>query len=735
MILGRFARVRSIRSRVTLVVMATVSSTLLIGYASLLFYDIAQNRRALVLEAETLCEIVANRSAYALAFRDPDAANSNLAVLASHPSVVAAAILDDTGSVFASYTRSGDPADFPPPNVWAGRSFFRGDALWTHSVIVASGQTVGHAALRIGQERLRRRTAAATAIVIGVLAASLVLALLVSASLRRIITTPVLHLVAVARRMSVADAVSGERAKKSGIAEIDVLADAFNAMLGQIEQRDAVLRQANHELEARVDERTAELLAAKQEAERANQAKSAFMSNMSHELRTPLNAVLGFSRLLMDAPDVTPSQAESLEIIARSGEKLLKTINDVLEIARIEAGRLTAEQATFDLYQTLQETRSLMNVKAEQKGLSFSLEQGPNLPRYISGDARKLGQVLLNLVDNAIKYTNTGGVLLKASVVGWKSPDHASLLFEVEDTGPGIPEGDQARVFSPFVRLQEHEVAQTGTGLGLALCREYVELMGGKLHLESYLGRGTRFHFQLEAMTQPAPRTQMVLAQKHLVRLKPGQAPVRILVAEDHSESRRLMRRLLEPLPSSVLVVTNGQEAVRAFSDFQPDLIFMDIRMPVLDGLEATRAIRAQRKGHGTKIIALTAHALEEERQLILASGFDGFIRKPCSEADVLSALKEHLGTRLDFGSSVDTCDPEPQSSVDVGALARLPAPLLAELITSAELLDRVMSLEVIERIASFDSVLADGLRDLVSNLRYRELLVILDSVSAGASQ
>jgi signal transduction histidine kinase/CheY-like chemotaxis protein len=723
---------RSIRSRVTLVIMATVTATLLAGYVSLLIYDNAQSRSALVLEAETLCGIVADRTAYALAFGDADAARGSLAVLASHPSVTAAAILDEQGAVFAGYARSGRSARFPAPKSWTERSVFRDDSLWTLRPIEASGQTVGYAALRISQETLHARTRALTAIVATVLAASLLMALVVSASLQRIITAPVLHLVNVARRLSRLDAAPGERAKNSGVAEIDVLADAFNGMLGQIEQRDEVLREANQELEARVVRRTAELVSAKEEAERANRAKSAFLSNMSHELRTPLNAVLGFSRLLRDAPDVTPKQAESLQIITRSGERLLKMINDVLEIARIEAGRSVIEESSFDLNETLQETKSLMYVKAAEKRLAFSVELGPDLPGRIRADARKLGQVLLNLVDNAIKYTAEGSVVLRATVTHRQSPERARVRFEVEDTGPGIAEQDLERVFFPFVRLAQHQPTETGTGLGLALCREYVELMGGKLEVASQLGRGTRFYFELETT---ASRTQSVPhapPRQRLRGLAAGQPRYRILVAEDHPESRRLLLRMLEPLAVPLRDVANGQEAVAACRDFRPDLIFMDIRMPLMDGLEATRLIRATEVGQTTKIVAVTAHALEEEKQEILARGFDDFIRKPYTDRDIFDALTQHLGAKLEFSPDAEAERSSSELALEPAALARLPHSLFQQLLAAVERLDEVAISEVIDRVAPLDPPLAAALRDRTAALRYSELLATLDRVSAG---
>lgn len=730
---------RSVAFRVRVVIMATVTSTLVIGYLALLLYDRSQARADLVSETDTLCGIIADRAAYALAFRDAAAARENLAVLASHQSVVAAAIFDDAGAVFAGYSRDGGPVAFPAPHDWSARAVFRDGALWALRDIHASGEKVGYAALRIGQDALKRRTRTLTAIVLTVLAGSILLAFGVAGSMQRIIVSPIQNLVDVALRISRSERTSGERAQRSGVAELDALADAFNAMLRQLEQRDEILRQTNQELEARVTERTLELSAAKEEAERANLAKSTFLSNMSHELRTPLNAVLGFSRLLRDAPDVTPQQAECLAIVVTSGEKLLKMINDVLEIARIEAGRSVVEETRVDLYETLQETKALLYLRAAEKGLSLSVEIGPELPRHVVADGRKLGQVLLNLVENAIKYTVTGGVQLRALVARRPSAEWVRLRFEVEDTGPGISEADRERVFLPFVRLAEHQ-AESGTGLGLALCKEYVSLLGGTLAVASRLGHGTRFHFELPVVVDESAAAPAAQRTVRRTRLAAGQRRYRVLIAEDHAESRELLIRMLSPLDFMVQAVGTGEQAVAAFRDFRPDVIFMDVRMPSLNGIEATRAIRAvhtERVDRKVVIIAVSAHALEEETQQILAAGVDGVIHKPYSEVEVLDALATHLGVRFEVETPSGGAEESVGGAVDAASfdrsLDRLPRAIVEDLRTAVGLLDVHATLAVLERVDPLDRPLAAGLRAMIDSLQFRELLDLLEGRSRGS--
>ncbi len=725
-------RASSIRSRLRWVIMTTVATTLLAGYVCLLLYEAAQIRRSLVAEAETLCRIVADRTSYALVFQDATAAQETLSAMAVDPDVTNAAVLGADGRVFASFASGRSGLSFPDPDAWPARSYFRGGVLFTLCPVSANDRVVGHAALSVSGDRLRQRTRDLALIVVVLLGVTVSLALLVSSRLQRIITSPIFHLVAVARRISRPGADYSQRAEKSTVEELAILSDAFNGMLDQIEQRDRVLSQANQILEQRVAERTAELVAAKETAERANRAKTVFLANMSHELRTPLHAVLGFSRLMRDSPGITPRQTESLDIISRSGERLLDIINNVLEIARIEAGRVVLEETAFDLHQMLYETQSLMSVKAAEKGLAFVLRLAPDLPRHVWGDARKLGQVLLNLVGNAIKYTEKGGATLRASPVARESPERIQFRFEVEDTGPGISPEDRSRLFSPFVRLDERQSAEGGTGLGLALSKEYVELMGGTMAVESQVGHGSRFHFEIwmrvltaEVAAPPALRTRVAA-------LAEGEPHHRILIVEDQPESRLLVRWLLEPLGFEVAEANNGQQAVKLFREWHPALIFMDIRMPVMDGMEATRIIRDLPGGAQCKIVAVTAHALEEEKQVIVSAGFNGFIRKPYREGELFTALEQQLGARFVLREHGPTTPEKPKGPLPlaVSEFERLPPSLVKALATAAEQLDQAASFEAVEQIAAVDARLADRLRQLVDELRFKDLLAVLDRLN-----
>jgi signal transduction histidine kinase/DNA-binding NarL/FixJ family response regulator len=473
-----------------------------------------------------------------------------------------------------------------------------------------------------------------------------------------------------------------------------------------------------------VVKRTAELVEAKEKAETANRAKSVFLANMSHELRTPLNAVLGFSQLMKNSPNVTDEQRENLNIITRSGEHLLNLINNVLDISKIESGRVALEKSDLDLYQLVDEMKSMMHERAVGKGLRFTVEQSPDLPRYIAVDAGKLRQVLINLIGNAIKYTRSGGVILRAIAAYKESSECVRVRFEVEDSGPGIRQEDRERIFSPFVQLEDRPSSEAGSGLGLAICKQYVELMGGEIGVAGEPGKGSVFSFEISATLLPSGAIPAAPRRGHVIGPAKGEPRRRLLIAEDHPKNRLLLRKLLEPLGFDIREAVTGQEAVAIFEEWRPHLIWMDIRMPVMDGLEATRHIKATDTGPETKIVAVTAHALEEERREILAAGCDDFIRKPYQYAELLDVLTKNLGVR--FVCEEETAPAAVAPPPNAADLAELPDELLNKLEHALTMIDISAVSRAIEAIRAHNPSLADALAAVAWDLQYGRILRLI---------
>ncbi len=498
----------------------------------------------------------------------------------------------------------------------------------------------------------------------------------------------------------------------------------------------------------------ADLKEAKEAAETSNQAKSAFLASMSHELRTPMNSILGFSQLIHYDPELPGRHRKYLNIIYRSGKHLLALINDVLDMAKIESGQITLNKQDCNLNHMLKDIEDMMLVRADNKGLRLAIRCEPDVPQYIKADGSKLQQVLINLIGNAIKFTTQGEVTLHVSLWNDEEPDlmeeepikeeqvteniqQASappqqvmrLFFEIRDTGPGISREFLDRIFDPFVQEKDQDKATEGTGLGLTISRKIVQLMGGNITLESKLNVGSVFRFDIVFRPGDMQGRKIKKALAKILGLAPGQPEQRVLIVEDILESRILLRAILERAGFSVREATNGQEAIEQYKEWQPDLIFMDINMPVMNGYEATRRIKSDPKGKTTPIIALTAHVFEEERQEILNAGSDDFIRKPYTREELFAAVEKYLEVEFIYEEQDEVISDLPEKPADIltpETLAELPKEVISDLLEAATRLDKNGCHTILERLDEINKEVSSALRQLVDNYKFEELENIL---------
>ncbi len=470
----------------------------------------------------------------------------------------------------------------------------------------------------------------------------------------------------------------------------------------------------------------AALIKAKQDAEMASKSKSIFLANMSHEIRTPLNAIIGFSQLMNRDKLLSESQKEYNVSIIRAGEHLLALINDILELSKIEAGRIVLNPANVDLHSILDDIQMIFKERAQTKNLQFICEKSNNLPRYVFVDESKLRQIYVNLIGNALKFTDEGGIAIR-SRVDKIDEDTSQLIVEIQDSGPGIAEDEIGKLFIHFEQTSSGISKGSGTGLGLALSRELAILMGGNISVSSKVGKGSVFTFQVQIKAGDSGAIK-AYSPKRVISIDKNKEVYRILVVDDKAENLKVAVTLLKLVGFETNEAVNGQDAIAKFENWKPDLILMDMRMPVMDGYEATRRIKSMESGEKTPIVALTASTFEDELKHLNTLGIQGYIRKPFRENELFMTIGKILGINYIYDEEKPESESKYLNNPDAlkEDIAKLPNRLIVKMQQALAVADLDLLIELIESFESDNQELTQQLLNLALNYDYDKLQQIL---------